>query len=122
MYPAGWYHRHQAVKHARIRRRRQLVVLRIRVLAVTHGLAESAAGLRQHLEAFAVELGFRWMSQRNVKEDYFFNADGTASAIDQLTFAKWAAPSPYQLNLFCGVRAIDGDNSPRGFDEAIDLV
>jgi hypothetical protein len=62
------------------------------------------------------------MSQRNVKEDYFFNADGTAAAIDQLTIAKWAAPSPYQLNSLCGVRAIDGDNSPWRFDEAIELT
>jgi hypothetical protein len=78
-------------------------------MTVTDRLAERAARLRQHLEAFAVQFGFWWQCHWYVKENYFLDGDGPRAVINQSRTTKPPTPCPYQLNLF-GLAGF-GDNS-----------
>src|SRR4051794_30688122 len=72
---------------------RDLVVLGVEIAADGLGLAQRAAGLGQHREAFAVELGLWRVAVAGLEEDNFAEAHGRFACVGDGGLADGAAPS-----------------------------
>src|SRR2546421_4514555 len=84
--------RHHAVKSSRAVGRLQLVVLIVSVVAKVCWLTQCAARLRKHLEAFAVESGFRRKRESQIEKHNLFQGHALPPAINKTRAAESAAP------------------------------
>jgi hypothetical protein len=109
----GRGHRHQSVEDARAFRLRHLIVFGVGVIAQVNRPHRLAASLAQHLEAFAVERGFRRQVEFKVEERDLLYARRRFAAIDQARAAERPAPLPDHLDLFDVVGADRCDRARR---------
>src|SRR5687768_11595660 len=73
-------------------------MLHVGVIAKIEGIADRAAGLAQHLKAFAVERSGGWNRVRQREERYFLERNWRGAPVSELGAAVRAVPSARELD------------------------
>ena len=113
--------RQQTVEGSRVRRFKQFVVLRVGVLTVVHRRAQRAAGLREHLKAFAVEPCGRRHCRLDLEEDDFLDADRLVEAIGDRGSAQGTGPRTRDVDAAHVHGRVDGHDTRRRGRECRDV-
>jgi hypothetical protein len=95
---AGRRQREQTVVRARAFRGGHAIVFGVRVLAEVNRGSNGAAGLRQHLESFAVERGRRRQRELSVDEHNFLQFDRRGAVIDNVRATHRSVPFAHDLD------------------------
>ena len=104
--PPGGVSVSETVAGPRAFARRHPIVLRVGVLTEVERRRERAARLRQHLEAFAIELGGRREPTVDIEEDDLFQPDRGVATVPDFGAAERAVPIASELH---GIGSCTGD-------------